>query len=47
MMYVQAIDQMYLEAAMPQESRKVKEPERLGPEVIGRKIVNPGIDQDQ
>ena len=45
MMHIQAVDYVYLEAAVPEVPREREESKGLGPEVIGRKIVNPGIDK--
>ena len=47
MMHIQAVDYVYLEAAVPEVPREREESKGLGPEVIGRKIVNPWIDKDQ
>ena len=38
---------MDVEAGVPEITCKIEEPEWLGPEVIGREIVNPGINEDK
>ena len=47
MMHVQAVDKADLEAAASEISCDIEEAQRFGPKVIGRKIVYPGIDEDQ
>jgi hypothetical protein len=42
-MHVQTIKKMNLETTGSEEGGEVKETERLRPEIIGRKIVYPGI----
>jgi hypothetical protein len=38
---------VYPETAVSEIPCKVKEPERFGPEVIGRKIADPGVNENQ
>ena len=45
MMHIQAVNQMDFEPAAPEISGKVEETKGLGPEVIGRKVIDPGIDK--
>jgi hypothetical protein len=45
--HIQTVDQVYLETTVSEITCKVKETERLGPEVIGCKIVDPGVNENQ
>jgi hypothetical protein len=47
MVYVQTVDEVDLEAAVSEVSCDIEESQRFGPEIVGRKIVNPGIDEDE
>ena len=44
---VQAVEQAYLGAVVHEVGRDGQEPERLGPEVEGGEIVDPGIDEER
>jgi hypothetical protein len=46
-MNIQAVDQLEVESASPEIPCQIEKPERLGPEIVGGKIVDPGIDEDQ
>jgi hypothetical protein len=43
MVHVQTIKQVDFEATASEKAGEVKETQRLGPEIIGRKIVNPRV----
>ena len=47
MMDIKAVDQMDPEAALSEPGPDIEESEGLGPEIIGRKIIDPGIDQNK
>jgi len=47
MVHLQTINQMDFEPAAPEGTGKIEKAQRLGPEVIGRKVVYPGVDQDK
>jgi hypothetical protein len=46
MVNVQAVDEVDLVPTASQKSGQGKEPERLGPEIVGRKVIDPGVDQE-
>jgi hypothetical protein len=46
-MYVQTIEKVNFKPTDFEKGGKVKETERLRPKIIGRKIIYPGIYQDQ
>jgi hypothetical protein len=43
---VQAVNQAELIACRPQGRTQFQETQRPGPEIIGREIVNPGVDEE-
>jgi hypothetical protein len=45
--HVQAVDEADLKAALSEVSRNIEESQGFGPEIIGSKIVDPGIDEDE
>ena len=46
-MDVQAVNQVNSAPAASEKTREGKEPEGLGPQVIGREIIDPGIYKDE
>ena len=45
---VQAIDKMNLGACgLPDNRRYLQQPQGLEPEIIGRKIINPGVNEEE
>ena len=44
-MDIETVDQVDLESTVPEKTGHIEEAERFGPEVIGRKVINPGVDQ--
>jgi len=46
-MDVEAIDELDLKAASPQVGGKIEQAKGLGPEVVGREVVDPGVDEDE
>ena len=43
-MDIQTVNQVDFASATSEKAREGKEPEGLGPQVIGREVVDPGID---
>ena len=46
MMDIQTVNEVDFEPAAPQIAGKIEKAEGLGPEVIGRKVIDPGINED-
>jgi hypothetical protein len=44
-MKAHAVEKGYLESPRAQEGTEIQKAQRLHPQIIGRKIVNPGVDE--